>query len=243
MVETRTSARRLIRFISSVACPAALAASAVLWPGPALAQPRPEAQAVEPATVGAPTPVVATLVEGFRQARFGMTEPEVRQAIRRDFPVAAGRLSRVTHPSERTTVLTITVEGLLLDAGSAQLSYILGYASKRLVQVNIAWASDGRSTARDEAIVAAANTLRDHFRTQHRAPPDEVLINQQVDKNAFLVFRAAQADGRMVVLLLSGVAASGRADRTPAPPPLTLQLSYIRDRESPDIFRIERGRF
>ena len=172
-----------------------------------------------------------------------MTEPEVRQAIQRDFPAAARRLSRTTHPSEKTTVLAVTVDGLLPDAGSAQLSYILGYASKRLVQVNIVWVSDGRSTARDDAIVAAANTLRDHFQAQHQSPPDKVLMNQQVGESAFIVFRATQPDRRMVAVVLSGVAAAGRTDRTPAPPPLTLQLSYVRDHEKPDVFRIERGRF
>jgi len=42
---------------------------------------------------------------------------------------------------------------------------------------------------------------------------------------------------------LTGVAASGRRNRTPAPPPLTLQLSYIRDHRNLDIYRIERDRF
>jgi hypothetical protein len=65
------------------------------------------------------------------------------------------------------------------------------------MQVNLVWASDGRSAARDEAIVAAANALRDHFQAQRLAPPDQVVANRQVGENAFLVFRAAQADGRM----------------------------------------------
>ena len=110
------------------------------------------------------------------------------------------------------------------------------------MQVNISWSSDGRSAARDEAVIAAANALRDHFQTQHPAPPDEVVTNHKLGENAFLVFRAAQADGRMVLLLLSGVAAARRVDRAPPPPP-TLQLSYIRDHRGPDVFRIERGRF
>ena len=239
----RASAPRRVQFLAVVACFAVLTTGAAPRPGAILAQPRPETQPVEPSPAAAdPPPAVAAPVEGFRQARFGMTEPEVRQAIRRDFPTAAGRLARTTHPSERTTVLAVTVEELL-PAGSAQLFYVLGYASKRLVQVNIVWISDGRSTARDEAIVAAANTLRDHFQAQHQSPHDKVLMNQQVGENAFIVFRATQPDRRMVALVLSGVAAAGRADRPPAPPPLTLQLSYIRDHERPDVFRIERGRF
>jgi hypothetical protein len=172
-----------------------------------------------------------------------MTEKEVRQAVQSDFPAAANRISRATHPREKTTVLAVAVEDLLPDTGPVRISYILGHASKRLVQVNVVWTSDGRTAARDEAIVAAANALRDHFQAQHRAAPDGVVANRQMGENAFLVFRAAQADGRMVLLLLSGVAVAGRAGRTPPPPPLTLQLSYIRDHANPDVFRIERGRF
>ena len=248
MVLTRRSAGRLFRPFGAYSCLAALMAGVALHPGPALAQPQPAARAAEPGPdAGAPPPavtppVIPGPVEGFRQARFGMSEAEVRQAVRRDFPAAAGRLSRTVHPREKTTVLAATVEGLLPDAGPARLFYILGYASKRLVQVNIVWSSDGRSAERDEAIVAAANALRDRFQAQHPAPPEEVVANQQLGEDAILVFRAAQPDGRMVLLLLSGVAA-GRADRPPTAPPLTLQLSYIRDHRSPDIFRIGPGRF
>ena len=48
-------------------------------------------------------------IEGFRQARFGMNEEQVRQAIRKDFPGAATRLTVAIHPSEKTTVLSLSV--------------------------------------------------------------------------------------------------------------------------------------
>ena len=244
MVLTRVSRRRLVRLIGAVACFAASAAVVALGLGPTLAQSPPAAQPAEPdPAAGGPSPAAAASIEGFRQARFGMSEPEVRQAIQRDFPAAAGRLSRTTHPREKTTVLTVTADELLPGAGPAQLFYILGHASKRLMQINVVWSGDGRSAARDEAIVAAANTLRDHFQAQYPAPPNEVVANQKVGENAFVVFRAAQAEGRMVLLTLGGVAAAGRADRTSAASALTLRLSYIRDHRAPDIFRLEHGRF
>jgi hypothetical protein len=207
--------------------------------GAAFAQP--PARAAEPdAATADPAPAASARIEGFRHARFGMTEQQVRAAIQRDFPAADGRIARATHPRERTTVLSIAVEDVLPGTGPAQISYILGHSSKQLVQVNLVWTSDGRTAARDEAIVAAANALREYFLSQHRAP-DEILANRRIADDAILVFRAAQADGRMVLLLLSGVAVAGRTEKEP--PPLTLQLSYIRDHVRPDIFRIERGRF
>lgn len=182
-------------------------------------------------------------IEGFRGARFGMPEAALRQAIQRDFPPAAAKLTRATHPREKTTVLTLLVEGLLPDAGPARIAYILGHASRRLIQVNIVWTADGRTAARDRALVEAANLLRDHFLTRHRAP-DEIVANHPIGEHAILVFRARQPSGRMLVLLLSGVGAAGRAAADGASaPPLSLQLSYIADYANPDVFRIERGRF
>jgi hypothetical protein len=47
-----------------------------------------------------------------------------------------------------------------------------------------------------------------------------------------------------VPLVLSGVAASARAEKKQPPaPPLTLKLSYILDAAHPDIFRIAKGQF
>ncbi len=236
----RVSVGRRGQVLGAIACLAAASANKLFRSDAALAQPQSPAP---PTELGATADVrpVTTPIEGFRQARFGMSEQQVRQAIQRDFTAAASRLSRTTHPREKTAVLTLTAEDLLPDVGPAQISYILGYASKQLVQINILWMSDGRTAARDEAIIAAANTLRDHFLTQYHTP-DEIVANHQVGENAILVFRAAQADGRMVLLLLSGIATARRADRNPAPP-LTLQLSYIRDHAHPDVFRIDRGRF
>ena len=171
-----------------------------------------------------------------------MSESQVRQAIQRDFPAATSWLSRRVHPREKTTVLSLAVDNLLPDAGPAQVSYILGFTSKRLVQINIVWTSDGRTRARNEGIVAAANTLRDYLLSEHY-DSDETVSNRRIAENAILVFRAKRENGRMVLLLLSGIAASGRTDHNGTITPLTLQLSYMRDYLHPDIFRIEQGRF
>src|SRR5712671_539402 len=99
-------------------------------------------------------------IDGFRQARFGMSEEQVRQAIRKDFPAAAAKLTSAVHPSEKTTILSLTATDLLPHTGKARISYILGYHSKKLIQVNILWSSDGTADG-DEAVVGTANALRD----------------------------------------------------------------------------------
>jgi hypothetical protein len=60
-------------------------------------------------------------------------EEQVRQAIRKDFPTAAAKITSAVHPSEKTTVLSIGVADLLPDTGNARISYIFGYRSKKLI--------------------------------------------------------------------------------------------------------------
>jgi hypothetical protein len=183
------------------------------------------------------------VIEGFREARFGMNEEQVKQAIRKDFPEAAGKLARAIHPTEKTIVLSLTVADLLPHSGNARISYILGHRSKKLGQVNIVWSSDG-STAGDETIVGTANSLRDYFLAE-KFKPDSVVANHQLAPDAILVFRASDEQKRTILLVLSGVAAAARADdkKAPKPPPLSLELSYIEDPAHPDVFRIGRGQF
>src|SRR5947208_12178429 len=59
-----------------------------------------------------PTAGPPAAIDGFRQARFGMSEEQVRQAIRKDFPVAGVKLTGAVHPSEKTTVLSLSVADL-----------------------------------------------------------------------------------------------------------------------------------
>jgi len=191
---------------------------------------------------GQPSGPPAT-IDGFRQALFGMSEEQVRQVIRKDFPASAGKISSAVHPSEKTTVLSATVSDLLPNSGNARISYIFGYRSKKLIQVNVVWTSEGNA-ASDETLVGTANSLRDYFASQNYKP-DTAVSNRQLAENTIVVFRASDLQGRMVLLVLSGVAAAARDEekKGPRPPPLTLELSYIEDAAHPDVFRIGKGQF
>ena len=172
-----------------------------------------------------------------------MSEEQVRQAIRKDFSGAAARLTVAIHPSEKTTVLSLSVTDLLPHTGNARMSYILGYRSKKLAQINIVWTSDG-TDAGDETVVGIANSLRDYFATEN-FKPDTVVVNHQLPAGAILAFRGSDAQNRTVLLILSGVAASARPEEKKAlkMPPLSLELSYIEDAAHPDIFKIGKGQF
>jgi hypothetical protein len=210
-----------------------------------LAEDQSPANEIRPGISGdQPSPPVAppAAVEGFRNARFSMSEEQVRQAVRKDFPAAVVKLTSALHPSEKTTVLSISVADLLPNTGVAPISYIFGYRTKQLIHVNVVWTSDG-SAVGDEAIVATANSLRDYFPPQNYKP-DSVVANRQLADNTIIVFRANDLQGRTVLLVLSGVAAGARSEeKKGGQPPLTLKLSYILEAAHPDVFSIAKGQF
>jgi len=205
----------------------------------------PKSPAEQGAAEERPNPPVGppARIEGFRQVLFGMNEEQVRQAIRKDFTAASAKISSTIHPSEKTTVLSLVVTDLLPNTGNARISYIFGYRSKKLIQINIVWTSEGTS-ASDETVVSTANSLRDYFASQNHKS-DSVVANRQLTENTILVFRANDLQGRTVLLVLSGVATEARqeAKKGARPPPLTLELSYIQDAAHPDVFRIAKGQF
>jgi len=201
-----------------------------------------EQRPVEPQQQPNPPAGPPAAIEGFRQALFGMTEEQVRQVARKDFPAAAAKISSAVHPSEKTTVLSLTVTDLLPNTGNAHVSYIFGYRSKKLIQINIVWTSEG-SAASDETVVGTANSLRDYFASQNYKP-DSAVANRQIAEDTILVFRANDRQERTVLLVLSGVAAAARREEKKGRQPLlTLELSYILDAAHPDVFRIAKGQF
>ncbi|MCU0986329.1 MAG: hypothetical protein MUC89_15565 [Acetobacteraceae bacterium] len=213
------------------------------------AQPRqappaqPPAQAPRPAQAAeAPAPAEnAAVIEGFRSARFGMTEAETRAAIRRDFPEAAARIASEQTPVERTQVLTISVPDLIPDAGTARVSYILGHRSKKLIQVTILWGPPADAAARPEALVNAAEALRAHF-VSLAWKPGSAAGGVALADGSTLVFRGLDEQGRMAQLQV--LPAAPAAGATPAAPrPFGLRLAYVSDPLNPDVFRLQRGQF
>lgn len=219
----------------------AAAAAAQTQPRPQ-APPQPAPQAT-PQPQGGEQPAAenAAQIEGFRSARFGMSEAELRAAIRRDFPGPAERIASEQTPVERTQVLTITVPDLIPDAGSARISYILGHRSRRLIQVTILWGPPADSAAKPEALVNAAEALRAHFASLAWRP-GSIAGGVALADGSTLVFRALDEKGRMAQLqVLPAAAPAGAA--AGAPRPFGLRLAYVADPMNPDVFRLQRGQF
>lgn len=195
---------------------------------------QPTAQAVEP-----------VIIDGYRSARFGTGEAEVKRAIKAD--LGGDDPARVVNEIERTTALVMPHQALLPDSPPATVSYILGATSAKLVQVNIVWGDNGGADIRQ--IVLTANALVQYFIQKGSYAKDSLVVNQKLPDGTILAFRGADAQGRMVLLQLVPIADASDAKKPEGKDKLVdvnkgmLKLSYIENPAKPDIFRIEKGRF
>lgn len=205
-------------------------------PAPTTAAPKPA-----PAAIPAPEP---TGIDGFRSARFGQTEAQVRAAIRDDFKLNDTAIKAATHPLEQTRSLSIVVRDLVANSGEAQVAYVFGFRSKTLIQVNILWAAN--DPASTEIVIGAGNALRDFFVGQTtRFVKEQVKTNVQLPDGRILLFQGADDKGRAIELVMV-VAARPPVQGQPADPrpgSAQLRLLYVLSPGNADIQRIGPGQF
>jgi len=208
-----------------------------------------------PAPVAAPPPAAAggerIHVDGFRAAKWGMNEADVKNASLSDFKIPLDKLKAERNPNEKTLVLTIAVPDLIDGTGVARVTYIFGYTTKKLIQVNIVWGTPADPQAKPEMVVAAANQLRQLF-LDEGYDPATVVTNTRAANGAIVVFQGQDADKHTTLLRLVSAPdksdkeakGDGKAEGKDKPAPATaLFLSYVMDAASPDVYRLKKGQF
>ena len=185
-------------------------------------------------------PVTSAHVAGFRSAQFGMADAEVRSAIVKDFGVDPSAIKASTNLAERTGVLTVRIPDVLPDGGQSDVSYIFGYKSKKLIQVDVLWSKTTDPKMTPERLLANGDSLRDYLQTAGYNPAS-ILTNTRVAAG-ILMFRGSDADSHTTALILQGVASNN--DKQPnAFIPTGLLLFYLSDPSNPDVFKIAPGKF
>lgn len=207
-------------------------------PGLAIAVGQDKAPAAESTEAAAPVPPI--VVDGFRSAKFGMTEDDVRKAIKADFGLAGDAVVAGSNTAERTQLLTIIAPDLLAAGGNAQVSYVFGYTSKTLIQVGISWNAQIDPTVDAAKLYANSDVLVAYF-TAAGYSPASVRTGVVLD-NGILLFRGEDSAGHATILLLQGDY-SGGGETQRVLNPTGLALLYADDFEKPDIFKIEPGQF
>jgi len=237
---------RLRYRMPGLAGPIALALSLAAVAPPAWAEAAP---AAPPPAAGTPGPAVplpppaapAPAILGFRSAHFGMTETEVRTAIADDFHLPPAAIHSSQNPVERTAVLMVRVTDLAPGTGGAIVSYVFGYQSHTLIEVNVVWSkvSDARLTPEQLAVIGAR--LQAYFAGEG-FPPADTAMNVALP-DGVLLFRTSDAAGRAIALILSGQVRNDAKTAKRVLTPSALSLAYAADAPHPDVFRLEKGSF
>lgn len=197
-----------------------------------------------PAAPGAATPApaepAAAEVAGFRSARFGMTEAQVRAAIERDFRIRPEAIQSEENKAEQTHVLIIQAPDVLPGGGTASVSYVLGFKSKTLIQVGLSWSKATDDKMTPEQLFSNANVLRSHFLSAGYKP-DTIATNMPTN-GGILMFRGSDAQDHTTMLILQGTFTQGENNQRTMTP-TALLLFYIADAKSPDVYRLPPGSF
>jgi hypothetical protein len=161
----------------------------------------------------------------------------VKAAILNDFEISADGLTGEVNPTEKTTVLAIVVTDLIPGAGTARVSYILGYTTRKLIEVNIVWGSSVDPQAKPDIVTAAATQLRNLFLTSGY-DPGTIATDTRGGDGWLVIFAGQDADKHSTVLrLLQGRMASQNQQQ----PAAVLFLSYVMDSRNPDVFKPKSG--
>ncbi len=207
----------------------------------------PPANRVAPAMPAAPSaatpvpagPVVAE-VTGFRSARFGMTEAQVRGVIEKDLKVRSESVQSEENKAEQTHVLTVLAPDVLPGGGIASVSYVFGFKSKTLIQVGVSWSKATDDKMTPEQLYSNANVLQSHF-VAAGFKPDTIATNMPIN-GGILMFRGSDAQERTTMLILQGTFSQGQNNQREMTPTVLL-LFYIANAKSPDVYRLPSGLF
>jgi len=227
---------RLLALLIGASLALHLTAAAAAQPGPGLEE---NATTDTGGSAKSPSPAPYS-VEGFRSAHFGMTEEEVRGAIRADFKIPDSKILKEANAAERTSALTIVVPNLLPGAGPARVSYILGYQKRRLIHVNAIWTGPKPTEGQVNDLLGAAMALRNYFLSLG-FEREGLVHDAQLADGAVLLFQGNDHAGRMVSLIDGTV--KTRPDDKKSELEQVVRLSYIENPKNPDIYHIPPGSF
>jgi hypothetical protein len=199
------------------------------------------AQAASTADPAATAIPAGPRIDGFRDAKFGMTEAQVRSAIATEFKIPASAITETENQLQRTTVLGVQIPELVPQGGTAAVSYVFGYQSHKLMEVNILWSPEIDPNTTPHMLYQNGETLQQYFASEN-FPADRSTGNIATP-NGVLLFRATDAGGNAVLLILSGTVTKDQKNNATELNPTTLTLAYAADPLHPDVFQLPKGSF
>jgi hypothetical protein len=166
---------------------------------------------------------------GYRSARFGMDEVQLRKVIAADFAPPPEALRSVENPQENTRALVLQLPKLEPGPGPANVVYVLSAADGRLVHVSLQWTTGPQPSAEERQQMAVAGARLANGLKQHDWSQASTLGGRPLGPNAVLLFAAVDGRGAGLELSLAGVATA--LPNSPDAPnsssgPARLRLNY-----------------
>jgi len=162
-------------------------------------------------------------IKGFRSARFGMDEQQVRAAVAVDFKEQGKLLQQANLPGGGR-VLVLPLAQLAPGPGPAGVSYIFDGASGKLAQVNLQWTAEAAERSK---LAAAGAQLADSFRAL-KWRPNAATMGLPIGQQGVALFSGIDAHKAMVEVSLMGVPVKGPVGEIPATNGLgKLRVAYV----------------
>jgi hypothetical protein len=208
---------------------------AVIFAGIGVTRPAQAADTTPPPANAGPA------IDGFRGAKFGMTESQVRAAIAAEFNVPASTITATENQLQRTAVLGVQIPNLVPQGGTAAVSYVFGYQSHKLMEVNILWSREIDPKTTPQMLYQNGETLQQYFASE--GFPADRSTGNIATPNGVLLFRATDTSGNAVLLILSGTITKNPKDSNTQLNPNALTLAYAANPLHPDVFQLPKGSF
>ena len=160
------------------------------------------------------------------------------KAIFNDFGIASRDITIITHPTELTKSLAITVEQLIPRFGKSKVVYVFGYRSNKLMHVNIFFGHGVDKSVTSQQVVDLGNILGNHF-FKKRYQQDGLVANASLNDGSILIFRGKDQKGRMALLRLLNTQQNNQNNEVK----FSLNLSYIEKPGQEDTFQLNKGDF
>jgi len=194
-----------------------------------------------PASGFAQTPAKNILIDGFRSAKFGMSEIDVLKAIKTDFAISNDAVTQTTNTVSGTHLYKITVKNLLPKSGQAVLTYSFGYKTDKLDEIDINW--DAKDTGNSPAILLQNGAVLQNYFLSESFPPGSVTGSALLTNGNLLLFRGTDSAGHAVALFISGPSTHDAATNKTNITPADLTVAYAADPLHPDVFKLSPGAF
>ena len=176
------------------------------------------------------------IIDGFRSAKFGLNEKQVLEAITKDFKISKNKVKRNMASVSKNIVLTIHLPKFMEIGGPTNINYLMGYKSKKLIQVNATWGAEVTKNFKPIDVVNLSDLLREHF-IKKRYKKVGYTLNKKLKNGDIIIFSGRDQKDRMILFRLKSPKVKIKNKKKEISKNVSLVLSYIQSTTNSDVFR------